>query len=73
MVLLRPESILLRKDGQYKGKVMRKVYLGANYRYVLQYDDAKLTTFSKVELSEGVEASFSLREVTIIVPPRPGK
>lgn len=73
LVLLRPESILLRKDGQYKGKVMRKVYLGANYQYILQYDAAKLTTFSKAELSEGVEVSFSLREATIIVPPGPRK
>ncbi|MFQ5862582.1 MAG: ABC transporter ATP-binding protein [Candidatus Brocadiales bacterium] len=69
LLLFRPESVQLRRDGQYKGRVLRKVYVGASYQYVLQYDNVKLAAFSKEGLSEGVEVHFSLGEGTVIMPP----
>lgn len=66
LLLFRPESIQLEKDGRYKGKITRKVYIGANYQYILQYNSVKLTIFSKEDLPEGIEVSFSLGEGTVI-------
>ncbi|MCQ4575030.1 MAG: ABC transporter ATP-binding protein [Candidatus Brocadiales bacterium] len=68
LLLFRPDSIQLGKDGKYKGRIRKRAYIGATYQYVLQYDNIKLTTFSKEWLTEGSEVHFSLGAGTVIIP-----
>lgn len=67
LLLFRPQSIVLSKEAQYRARVLKRVFMGDYYKYLLYYNGLELTAHSKESFLEDEGVQFSLGEEPMVL------